>query len=59
MVKGQLRKVDDKLHFYDENDGKLVTDRFIHSKTATIFQKKTIVKLFTSMNLLISNQTIM
>ena len=32
MVKGQLRKVDDKLHFYDENDGKLVTDRFITFK---------------------------
>ena len=32
MVKGQLRKVDDKLHFYDENDGKLVTERFITFK---------------------------
>ena len=32
MVKGQLRKVDDKLHFYDGNDGKLVTDRFITFK---------------------------
>ncbi|MDU7961930.1 MAG: hemagglutinin repeat-containing protein, partial [Streptococcus sp.] len=32
MVKGQLRKVDDKLHFYDENDGKLVTDCFITFK---------------------------
>ena len=32
MVKGELRKVDDKLHFYDENDGKLVTDRFITFK---------------------------
>ena len=32
MVKGELRKVDDKLHFYDENDGKLVTERFITFK---------------------------
>ena len=32
MVKGQLRKVDDKLHFYDGNDGKLVTDCFITFK---------------------------
>ena len=59
MVKGQLRKVDDKLHFYDGNDGKLVTDCFITFKDNHYIPEETIVKLYTSMNQLISNQTIM